>query len=129
MAHEILITEDNEDLRKVACEILEMSGFLVRSAGTGGEALALLQEGLRPAVFVLDLGLPDLGPEEIFQKFRVLPGAEDIPVVLASGRGDLDAWAVRFGADRTLHKPYDFDALLDVAAAYAPGGSDPAAAV
>jgi CheY-like chemotaxis protein len=124
MPNEILIIEDNEDLRKVSCEILEMSGYTVRAAGNGQEALNLLREGLRPAVFVLDLGLPDIGPEEFYQQFRVIPGAEDIPLVLASGRGDLDSWAIRFGADRTMHKPYDFDALLDLAAEYCGAGDD-----
>jgi CheY-like chemotaxis protein len=128
MANEILLIEDNDDLRKVSCEILEMSGYHVRAAGNGSDALKMLREGLRPAVFVLDLGLPDIGPEEFYQQFRVIPGAEDIPIVLASGRGDLDSWAVRFGADRTMHKPYDFDALLDLAAEYCQAEDGPASA-
>ncbi|RYZ95653.1 MAG: response regulator, partial [Proteobacteria bacterium] len=106
------------------CEILEMSGFAVRGAGSGNEALGLLRDGLRPAVFLLDLGLPDITPEEFYQQFRVIPGAEEIPLVLASGRADLNSWAIRFGADRTMQKPYDFDALLSLAADYCQPSDD-----
>lgn len=122
MACDILLIEDNEDLRKVSCEILEMSGYAVRAAGNGQDALKLLREGLRPSVFLLDLGLPDITPEEFYQEFRVIPGADEVPIVLASGRGDLESWAIRFGAERVMQKPYDFDALLGLAAQYCGSG-------
>ena len=115
---EILLTEDNDDLRKVSEEILTISGFKVRAFSGGRGALDLLRSGFRPACFLLDLGLPDLSPEEFAEQFKAIPNSDQIPLILASGRHDLADWAERLGAVRVIRKPYDFDVLLQLAGDY-----------
>lgn len=124
---EILLTEDNEDLRKVSEEILSLSGFKVRALSSGRDALNLLRSGFRPACFLLDLGLPDITPEEFYEEFSSIPNSAQIPLVLASGRHDLPIWGEKMGAVRVMRKPYDFDALLNLAEKYCGAPSDLAA--
>ena len=60
----VLVIEDNPDIRQSVCQLLREMGFLVseESAGRQGLYTALAQDF---ALFVLDLGLPELGGMEI----------------------------------------------------------------
>jgi DNA-binding NtrC family response regulator len=115
MNKSILLTEDNDDLRQISTEILELGGFEVRTAGNGKEALDLLRSGFRPGCFLLDLGLPDMSCEQFFTEYEKLEDFSSIPLVIASGRADLEKWFARSGALRMIRKPYDFDSLINIA--------------
>jgi CheY-like chemotaxis protein len=91
--------------------LLEMEGALVRETHRGAEALALLTEGLRPHLIVLDLGLPEMPGEEVYERIRArLPR---VPIVIASGY----AHSARGRLCRGVHtrfqqKPYDVEGLV-----------------
>ena len=103
----VLIVDDNEKNRKLARDVLRAAGFQTIEAGSGAEAVALAGER-RPDVFLMDLGLPDMGGDEAAVALRDQAQTAGIPVVamssspLARRRGALDD-----GRLRGLHREAD----------------------
>ena len=65
---------------------LQSAGMTVEVAGTGALALKRLEEGLRPDVVILDLGLPEMTGDRVHPLLRKrLP---DLPIIISSGYGD-----------------------------------------
>jgi two-component system CheB/CheR fusion protein len=90
------------------------SGFEVKTAATGGEALALAATWA-PAVIVLDLGLPDIDGWQIARQLKGDAATMSIPLIALTG-SDLPherVSAMRAGCDRHLTKPCMPAALLD----------------
>jgi DNA-binding response OmpR family regulator len=100
----ILVVDDNARLREIVCENLEAEGYATCAAGTGGEALEILQ-ALRVDTVVLDLMLPDADGLGLIPRIRE---KTDAPVIVVSGKG---AWVdkvvgLEMGADDYLGKPF-----------------------
>ena len=104
----VLVVEDNADLRDMYQEILSGLGDCsVRVAETALEALdALAVE--RPAVVLLDLGIPGDFPALLAALHR----GNGTRVILASGARDLPERATALGAAAYLLKPFTPEALL-----------------
>ena len=85
----VLVVDDEPILLRMLEVNLRMAGFEVRTAATGGAALASAN-GEAPDAVVLDLGLPDLQGWEVLSKLRAIDGLERTPVVVLSG-SDRDA--------------------------------------
>ena len=60
----ILVVEDDHDIQSALASILREEGLHVATASDGAEALALLRQGLRPAVILLDLMMPVMNGAE-----------------------------------------------------------------
>jgi len=84
VAATVLVVDDQEMVRDVACTVLELNGFDVMSAGGGREALALLEEcGGRVDCVLLDWAMPGFsGEATLLEIKRLFPS---IPVVISSG--------------------------------------------
>ena len=82
---EILLIEDEADLRADLAYLLEDEGYRVRTAAHGAEALALLEGGARPAVILLDLMMPVMDGWETRARLRTTAALSNIPVVILSG--------------------------------------------
>jgi CheY-like chemotaxis protein len=82
---EILLIEDEPDLRTDLAYLLEDEGYRVRTAAHGAEALALLEGGARPAVILLDLMMPVMDGWEIRARLRTTAALSNIPIVILSG--------------------------------------------
>jgi len=65
----VLLVEDNDDSRELFKHILEESGAVVRTAGSAGEALTALDQGL-PDLLLSDIGLPDLDGYQLLADIR-----------------------------------------------------------
>lgn len=79
---EILLVDDDRDIRDSLKIILEKSGFAVRTAGNGQEALAELQRG-RPDLLILDVMMStDTEGIEIAMQVRDRPDLAGLPVIL-----------------------------------------------
>lgn len=117
MAHEILVVDDETDIRKLMCGILEDEGYVTRQAGNSTEALAAIR--LRqPTLVLLDIWLQgsELDGLEILKIIRrELPG---LPVVMISGHGNIETAVatVKIGAHDFIEKPFKTDRLLVTAA-------------
>ena len=65
LAHEVLVVEDDTDLRESLSQALRDHGFTVTPASNGKQALDLLRAGTRPTVILLDLMMPILNGWEL----------------------------------------------------------------
>ena len=100
----ILIVDDEPDLTSAFGRYLERTGHDVLRAGTGEEAVAVV-EAEHPALMLLDLKLPDMTGFEVLERTR-----EQRPVVImVTGHGDipLAVQAMQAGAEGFLTKPVE----------------------
>lgn len=102
----ILLVEDEPLLRRAFRTLLEVSGYIVREAGTAAEALAQV-EVERPDLVLLDLGLPDRDGLELAAVLRARADLRATPIVAMTGRGGADTAGAcaRAGCADTLIKP------------------------
>jgi DNA-binding response OmpR family regulator len=106
----VLVVEDDPAMRQTIRWTLEAEGFVVAEAGSAEQALSATARQ-RPALVVLDYGLPDRDGGAVADELRArLPSPPPIVVVTADGRAAEKA--ARVGAVAYLHKPFDLDDLL-----------------
>lgn len=102
----ILVVEDNNDLRKMVCELLAILGYRTQSAGTAEEALSLLSDG-GFHVLLTDISLPGVSGIELAK--RAVECIPHLKVIFASGYG---APTEELGIGSiALRKPYDLQEL------------------
>lgn len=106
----ILLVDDDADLRDGLCEWLEGEGFRVAVAGDGIEALGQVEHAAYDAI-VCDLDMPRLRGIELVRRIR--GRGHDLVVVLLSGRFDLLASARDLGQVYALGKPCSGDRLVN----------------
>ncbi|MEV4868385.1 response regulator transcription factor [Streptomyces syringium] len=106
----VLVVEDDADLALALRTLLTQAGHEVIHADNGRDGLRLLFAE-RPALMVLDIGLPQLNGWEVLERTRDL---SDLPVLLLTARGaESDrVRGLRAGADDYLPKPFGNDELL-----------------
>ena len=113
MNPKVLIVDDEKTFRVVAQAALAAEGFEVRSAASGGEALAVVRE-LLPEVMVLDRNLPDVDGLAVLERVRSELAADAPLVVMATAYGEIEnaVQAVKMGAFDYLTKPIQLPALV-----------------
>jgi CheY-like chemotaxis protein len=109
----ILLVEDNETIRHAFTILLEESGYEVRQAGSGGQALGVA-EAARPDLILMDLGLPDMSGLDVTRRLKSNPATRDVVVVALTGRAlETDQQACfDAGCAGYLAKPVDTEQLL-----------------
>jgi len=112
MAHDILIVDDQADIRMLAAGILEDEGHQTREAHDRSSALASI-ESRRPNLVLLDIWLesPLEGMEILETICTVHPS---VPVVMMSGHGNIETAvsAINIGAFDFIEKPFTSDRLI-----------------
>jgi CheY-like chemotaxis protein len=108
----ILVVDDNRDAADSLAMLLEIGGHDVTAVYTAPDALKRASE-LKPAVVVMDLGLPEIDGCEVARRMRAMPGLEGVRLVALTGYGrDEDRERTRdAGFDHHLVKPVDLDEL------------------
>lgn len=114
----ILVVDDDRDIREMLVQMLEDEGYAALTATDGREALQLLAGGARPCCILLDLMMPGMNGWEFRAAQRQDPRFADIPVVVLSARTDVAQATAELAGVKYLTKPIDFDALMDLVAAY-----------
>ncbi len=115
--HTILVVEDNDDNRDALVFLLELEGVATRGARNGREALALLQDGLRPCLIVLDLVMPDMDGLTFYRVMKADPDLASVPVVIVTASGlEAEARARAAGVEVFMRKPPDVEELKRLAA-------------
>jgi two-component system KDP operon response regulator KdpE len=106
----VLVVEDEPQIRRFVRDSLVREGFLVREASNAASGLAVAAQA-RPAVVVLDLGLPDRDGLALIADLRLW---SKVPIVVLSARsGERDKVdALDAGADDYLTKPFGVAELL-----------------
>lgn len=101
----VLIVDDDVQVAKVSARVLAAQGYDVRTAVTGKDGLRVLEHDAPPDCVILDVEMPVLtGPEMAYEMLRHDAGLEKIPILLVSGRGDLQEIAARVGTPYYLSK-------------------------
>jgi len=115
MAHDILVVDDEADIRSLICGILKDEGFDTREAGTSGQALAAARSR-RPTLVVLDIWLQGSEVDGL-EVLKVLKReSPHLPVVMISGHGNIETAvaAIKIGAYDFIEKPFKSDRLLHI---------------
>jgi CheY-like chemotaxis protein len=123
----VLIVEDDPDVREMLASLLSMEGFYAVGAEDGLEALHLLRTVRHrapetPCLVLLDLKMPRLGGHEFRRAQLGDPIVASVPVAVMSGAVDLEARAQALGAVASVAKPIDVEMLMDVVRKYCAGG-------
>ena len=109
--HAVLVVEDYDDLRDGMMMYLDLVGFETRGAASGANALALLAQGFRPCVVLLDLCLPGMDGRGVWGAIHARPDTADIPVIMVSGDSTIVVGPDE-GIAGVLSKPCDPDDLV-----------------
>jgi CheY-like chemotaxis protein len=110
---DILIVDDDPDIRDALGECLRYEGYSVHSAADGRDALDRLEYGLKPDLILLDLMMPVLNGFDVLAALRKRPDWSSIPVVVVSANRGYHAEDLA-GAVSILRKPVNMDNLLAV---------------
>ena len=112
---DILIVDDERDIRELIGDILEDEGFTTRLAGNSSEAMAEINAE-PPALLILDIWLKDSKMDGIDILKTVKRDNPDVPVVIISGHGNIEiaVAAIKQGAYDFIEKPFNIDQLLVV---------------
>jgi two-component system, OmpR family, phosphate regulon response regulator PhoB len=110
---QILVVEDDPDVRDALEMNLTDAGYAVAMAATGADALRMA-EADTPDLVLLDLMLPDRPGEDVFRALRANPRTRGAAVIIVSARsGERDRVAgFELGADDYVAKPFSMRLLL-----------------
>src|SRR6202000_3258854 len=115
IASEILIVDDEEDIRDLIAGILHDEGYATRVAGDSEAALAAVR-ARRPQLVVLDIWLQGsrLGRLQVLDALK--REHPDLPVVMISGHGTIETAvaSIKKGAYDFIEKPFKADRLIHV---------------
>jgi two-component system nitrogen regulation response regulator NtrX len=112
---DILVVDDERDIRELICDILQDEGFATRMAGTSDEAMAELNKAA-PGLMILDIWLKDSNMDGIDILGHVKRDNPQVPVVIISGHGNIEiaVAAIKQGAYDFIEKPFNIDQLMVV---------------
>ena len=112
---DILIVDDERDIRELISEILIDEGYTTRLAGTADDAMREVTSQ-SPGLLILDIWLKDSDMDGIDILKKVKSEYPEVPVVIISGHGNIEiaVAAIKQGAYDFIEKPFNIDQLLVV---------------
>src|SRR5919198_5724747 len=116
MVSDVLVVDDEADIRELVAGILTDEGYDVRTANDSESALAAVR-ARNPALLILDIWMSGGGMDglELLDLVKTLDA--DLPVIMISGHGNIETAvsAIKRGAYEFLEKPFKSDRLILVA--------------
>jgi diguanylate cyclase (GGDEF)-like protein len=108
----VMVVDDDHAVRLLARETLEHSGFAVRDAGSGEEALLAFEES-SPDIVLLDVVMPGIDGFTVCSAIRHTASGHDTPVLMMTGLDDLESinCAYEAGATDFITKPINWHIL------------------
>ncbi|MGX9350304.1 nitrogen assimilation response regulator NtrX [Shimia sp. W99] len=112
---DILIVDDERDIRELISDILQDEGYTTRLAGNSDDAMAEIAAE-QPALLILDIWLKDSNMDGIDILKAAKRDYPEVPVVIISGHGNIEiaVAAIKQGAYDFIEKPFNIDQLLVV---------------
>lgn len=108
----ILIVEDDPSVQNLLTLLLEGEGYDVIQAKDGLEGLVKM-DLQHPSLLILDLMMPNVSGDRLFDEVRRDPRLSSVPVLIVSGRHDAhDTFDAIIGRENVFAKPIDPSALL-----------------
>ena len=109
---DVLVVEDDADMRNGIVDLLDSEGLAVAWAANGREALELADAGVRPRLLLLDMQMPVMDGWTMLEERRNHPVLRSVPVVLTTALDRLHI--VPNDVVACLQKPVDPDRLLEI---------------
>jgi two-component system nitrogen regulation response regulator NtrX len=113
MALEVLVVDDEADIRELVSGVLEDEGYAVRTAADSSQTLDAIEER-RPSMVLLDVWLQGSKLDGLQLLQEIKQRDPTIPVLVISGHGNLDTAvaAVKEGAVDFIEKPFEAERLI-----------------
>jgi two-component system nitrogen regulation response regulator NtrX len=113
MKPEILIVDDESDIRTIIAELLEDEGYQCRQATNAQEARQSVQQFL-PSLVILDIWMSDSDMDGIELQKWIKKLYPDVPAIMISGHGNIETavQAMKDGAYDFIEKPFKSERLL-----------------
>tara|TARA_Y100000992_G_scaffold210359_1_gene144454 strand:- start:961 stop:2316 length:1356 start_codon:yes stop_codon:yes gene_type:complete len=114
MTAEILIVDDNADIRNIIKELISDAGFKTRVAANFNQALSEIDKKL-PDVAILDVKLDKSDNDGIELLSHIKSKNKDVPVIIISGHANVEmaVKSLKYGAFEFIEKPFDQERLLN----------------
>lgn len=113
--HNVLVVDDDRNLRKIISTNLELAGFSVVTAADGREALHKIEE-ITPDIVLLDLMMPHMDGYEVARRIRGHhnPSIANVPIIILTAKSETEDKLRGFeaGADDYITKPFGPQELL-----------------
>lgn len=112
----ILVVDDSETMLMSLSESLTFEGFEVATAQDGVVALAKLNDGLKPALIITDMSMPNMDGIDFIKNVRAMVNLRFIPIIAftTATRKDLREQSKQAGATAWLVKPTPIKELVDI---------------
>ncbi len=112
---DILIVDDERDIRELIGDILQDEGFQTRLASNSDECLSAIEADV-PALMILDIWLKDSDMDGIDILKHVKREHPEVPIIIISGHGNIEiaVAAIKQGAYDFIEKPFNIDQLMVV---------------
>ncbi len=115
---QVLVVEDDHDLREALCSVLEDAGYSAAGFANGLEALEYLRRSEPPRLVLLDLMMPVMSGWEFREEQMKDSRLSPIPVVILSAHVKADIFGASMGVTKTIRKPLSVDELVRVVSKY-----------
>ena len=114
MTAEILIVDDNADIRNIINELIIDAGYKTRIAANYNQALAEIDKKL-PDVAILDVKLDKGDNDGIELLSHIKKKNKDVPVIIISGHANIEmaVKSLKSGAFEFIQKPFDQERLIN----------------
>lgn len=114
MSANILILEDERDIREMLAFCMTQAGYAVEQAATAERVFGLIKDGYKPDLFLVDWMLPGASGIELTKKLKKDPDMKSVPVIMLTARGEEDdrVQGLEVGADDYVVKPFSPRELL-----------------
>lgn len=109
----VLVVEDDPSVRQTLVDILEINGYVARTADNGEAGLQAAREET-PTLIITDIEMPRMTGFELLQQLRRDESLRSIPVVVISAKADRAAMrrGMELGADDFITKPFTEDEVI-----------------
>jgi signal transduction histidine kinase/CheY-like chemotaxis protein len=105
----VLVVDDDDDVRRVLVDMVEELGFTVESAEGGQQALDTLKSGRHFDLVLTDVAMPTMNGVELAAAVR--KGWPILPVIFVSGYADLASYGEKLKDEDVIRKPYRLEDL------------------
>lgn len=113
---QILVIDDDENIRDCLSLWLSDEGYEVLTASNGAVALEMINRA-SPRLILLDMRMPVMDGWAFAQAYRQTPG-KHVPIIVLTAAVDASVYAAQVKADNFLPKPFDLNKLLTMVSHY-----------
>ncbi len=103
----VLVVDDEPEVRRTICEMLDSEGYRTQALESGGAALEFVQRE-RPALVILDIYLFDVDGYTVASRLRATPATASLPIVFITGSDATVHQTLSRGLGAAAHLPKPF---------------------